>query len=243
MAASGLGRTLDNLPVATHTSELLVSALKDVREELDLRTERLATALSVPDKVLVELQAPDRRGLGRQTAASLARAPRSRRPFPDGLSTRPGRCSVPGPVGPSQGPDCGPAGGRAQHTTLRLAAVPLPESGSKVERAYAQRRIRQPPGMPSLLVLVQSGSLRGRSARRRSTPLAVTPTRWSLCTRTSHLAERRRCLMAKAARRARCEIPPFSKNMAPSRPRRDESGRSSSGNPVASPAHVTVSAR
>jgi len=89
-AVSGPGRTLDSLPVATHTSELLVSAVTDVRDELDLRTERLATALSVPDKMLVELQllideVPD----DKLRTALLEHLDRVA-PFSDRLSPRPG---------------------------------------------------------------------------------------------------------------------------------------------------------
>jgi len=78
------------LPVATHTSELLVSAVTDVRDELDLRTERLATALSVPDKMLVELQllideVPD----DKLRTALLEHLDRVA-PFSDRLSPRPG---------------------------------------------------------------------------------------------------------------------------------------------------------
>lgn len=53
---SGRRPTLDYVPVATQISELLGFALRDVRDELDLRTESLAATVSIADKMLVDLQ-------------------------------------------------------------------------------------------------------------------------------------------------------------------------------------------
>jgi hypothetical protein len=55
-ARPGWGRTLDGHVGRDSNQRTARFSLDDVRAELDLRTERLATALSVPDETLVELQ-------------------------------------------------------------------------------------------------------------------------------------------------------------------------------------------